>query len=552
MPHDARRDASVLAGTRDAWLICLPLLRLRPVVAACEGVAGVDGATVTAVLDAPDVLWRPHPRQARFLSSPAFECLYGGAAAGGKTSALLMGLLRQVHLPTFRGLFLRRTFPELREVMDRALFVFGQLGATWNEQQKRWTFESGATIEFGYCEHYRDVMRYQGQEFGTIAWDELGQCPEERIWLYLMSRCRSADPRVTCTMRASANPGGPGHAWLKRRFIAACDPNGRPIVDPTTTLTRAYVSARLADNPTMTDNDPLYEARLKALPEMERKQLLDGDWDAGEGLALGELARHVHLIRPPSDTKTMDARWPQWVGHDWGYSHPAVSCWLMKAPDGVTHVRDTLWLRRLRDDELATRIVEWCPATRRESTILYAGGDVFAQPMARTGDVTPRTADVYRAAGITVVRAPIKPGSRKRHVAHLRRLLAWRGIERDAAGAPRDGRPQLVFWDTPGNRRLVDQLESLTTDPDDPEDVLKIDATDGIGGDDGYDALRYGVAARIEAPNAREELGRDHDRMPDRTTQRLQRRSEIADPQRVVVLPPVTMWTQDDSEDVRV
>jgi hypothetical protein len=199
-----------------------------------------------------ETVWRPHPGpQTEFLRCREFEVLYGGATGGGKTDALLYGGLRQIGFPTYRALFLRVSFPELREVMDRAHATFPKLGATWNEQRKRWQFPSGATFEFGYCETYVDVQRYQGQEYSYIAFDEVGNIADARVWTFLMSRCRSKEEGLVPMMRASANPGGPGHGWLKRRFVDATDGGTRVYVDQATELTRRFVPARITDNPTL-------------------------------------------------------------------------------------------------------------------------------------------------------------------------------------------------------------------------------------------------------------------------------------------------------------
>lgn len=239
-----------------------------------------------------DILWQPHPGpQTRFLASKAYECLYGGAAGGGKSHALLFGALRQVDHPQYRALILRRTFPELRELMDQALPVFTAIGATWNVSEKRFKFPSGSVVEFGYCETYKDVLQYQGQAFQYIGVDEIGQISEERIWTYLISRNRPTAPGQTLQMRASANPGGAGHHWLKKRFVTPCPHDGTPVeVDG---FSRAFIPAKLADNPTLMENDPAYGERLRLLPDLEYRWLAEGDWDAGAGLALD--MRRAHL-----------------------------------------------------------------------------------------------------------------------------------------------------------------------------------------------------------------------------------------------------------------
>ena len=204
---------------------------------------------MTAVAPEPSVLWSPHiGPQSVFLASPAYEALYGGAAGGGKSDALLFGGLRQIDHPHYKALMLRRTFKELVELMDRAYQVFPQIGGTWRDEDKRWTFPSGATYEIGHCEGYRDALLRQGQQYTYIAYDELGLITEERTWLYLMSRNRSSMQGLTMQMRASANPGGPGHNWLKRRFVNCCASDGTPLtveLDDGTLTTRAFVRARV-------------------------------------------------------------------------------------------------------------------------------------------------------------------------------------------------------------------------------------------------------------------------------------------------------------------
>src|SRR5262245_8176052 len=184
-------------------------------------------AQVTA---AAERLWHPHAGpQTTFLRAVAYEVLYGGQAGGGKSDALLYGGLRQINHPAYKALILRRTFPELRELIDRSLLTFPRAGGVWNQVDHRWTFPTGATYQFGYCGTYAEALQYQGQQYTWIGYDELGQLAEERVWLYLMSRNRAAAPGLVRMMRASANPGGPGHAWIKRRFISRCPSDGTPV-----------------------------------------------------------------------------------------------------------------------------------------------------------------------------------------------------------------------------------------------------------------------------------------------------------------------------------
>lgn len=532
-------------------------------VAACEGVAGVDGATVTAVLDAPDVLWRPHVQQARFLSNPAFEVLGGGQAGGGKSDCVIAAPLRFVHNGNHSALIIRRTFPELQELMDRADELYPQLGAKWEAQEKRYRFPSGAKVRFGHAEDgYRTIRKlYHGAQFNDLGVDELTLFDEEKAWTYLLSRLRTTDPTLMVQARATTNPGGPGHAWVKRRFVDQCRDDGKPLTithkDGLTT-TRAFVRFGLKDNPSLTTNDPQYVARLQLLPELERRQMEEGDWDAGASTFFSEITTAVHLVKPFE----IPPHWHRWGGHDWGYSHPWVFIDAAKDPQGRVYLVNTIWGRRNADEVIAERIVAAQPRAARPDYLLRCGGDVFHEQKARR-DSTYTTSDTYRAWGLTPIKMGNAPGSRKRGAANLRRMTRYRKTDTNARGQKVDGIPLLRAFDTPGNRWLLAQLQAMVSDPSDPEDVLKIDWVEGVDefpqspddappGDDGYDAVRAVLSIATPTVTEPEGHGRDHDRMPDRTTQRTQRRGEMAEPQRVVVLPPVTMWTQDDSEDVRV
>lgn len=440
--------------------------------------------------DETEVLWQPHEGpQSVFLASDAYEALYGGAAGGGKSDALLFGALRQVDHPQYKALILRRTFPELRELMDRAHLVFRQIGGTWNEQAKRYTFASGATVEFGYCESYKDVLRYQGQQYTYIAFDELGQVPEERIWTYLMSRNRASAPGLVKQMRASANPGGPGHHWIKRRFISTCLPSGTTssvTMRDGSQTTRAFVQAFLSDNPTLTAADPTYGARLSQLPELEYRWLAQGDWDAGAGLGLTELTRAKHLI-PQTQ---IPEHWQVFGAFDWGYAHP-FSFGLFAADEaGTVYLLDSASGRRLQPPEIAERITDCLAANQIDPSRLrftVAGHDCWADVRARAENI-PTIFEHFVRLGIPLVKANI---SRVSGVQNVRRYLAWKQPDGTVF------QPRFVIMKTTNNEKVFDCLESRVSDPDNPEDILKVDADEsGEGGDDAYDMVRYGLASR--------------------------------------------------------
>jgi predicted phage terminase large subunit-like protein len=248
---------------------------------------------VNAPLRDPDA-WRPTPAQRSALACGAYELLYGGAAGGGKSDYLLTAPLRWAHLPTFRALLLRRSFPELeRTLIARSRDLYPRLGGTYHESRHDWTFASGARIAFGYLERPADALRYQGAEFSFVGFDELTHF-DETSYRYLTSRARSSDG-LPVRIRATTNPGGPGHDWVRARWSPwigpqrAALPGERRWYAPDGSecaaldehaLERTFFPARLDDNPYLGAE---YRAQLLALDPVTRAQLLDGDWDAAAG-----------------------------------------------------------------------------------------------------------------------------------------------------------------------------------------------------------------------------------------------------------------------------
>lgn len=256
----------------------------------------------------PKHKWEPLPQQELALRSPAYELLFGGAAGGGKTDYLLVAPLRWTKHKTFRALLLRRSFPELeRTLVARSRELYPHIGATYHEQRHEWTFPSGAKVGFGYAERDGDVLRYQGAEFTFLGFDELTHF-SEYVYRYLSSRARSSDG-LPIRLRATTNPGGPGHEWVRARWAAwlsgdrsaqpaellRYDSDGRVTDDPAG-LSRTFVPASLSDNPYL---GPQYRAQLEALDPVTRRQLLDGDWDARP-------ARGLYF--PPGAWRLIDAR----------------------------------------------------------------------------------------------------------------------------------------------------------------------------------------------------------------------------------------------------
>jgi len=231
-----------------------------------------------------DAIWWPTPKQAEYLASTEDEVLYGGAAGGGKTDALTIDALglqqSAVANPDYRALLLRRTYPELKEVIDRSRTIYPQVspGAVYHESEHEWRFPSGARIELGYLERDSDVLRYQSRQFQFLGWEELTQWPTDYPYRYMLSRLRTTErSSLRCYCRATSNPGGPGERWVREYW--QIQPNGMdtcfavPAGDRT--FGRRFIRATLRDNPHIHAD---YADRLKLLPEADRKALLDGLW----------------------------------------------------------------------------------------------------------------------------------------------------------------------------------------------------------------------------------------------------------------------------------
>ncbi|MFC5488494.1 terminase [Dokdonella soli] len=240
------------------------------------------------------VAWKPTPRQAEFLAAPDFEVLFGGSAGGGKSDGLLIdaaGLSQNALAePDYRAILLRRSFPELRDLIDRSQLIYPIVddGAKYNHTEKVWTFTSGAKIELNFLKREQDRFLYQGRAFAYGGFDELTQYATDAVYRYMLSRIRTANPRIRPYARATCNPGGVGHEWVKDHW--AINDAGEAtrfkvdvemqLTDGSTvkrTITRRFIPARLGDNPYLASTD--YLSNLLQLPEMERRALLEGRWD---------------------------------------------------------------------------------------------------------------------------------------------------------------------------------------------------------------------------------------------------------------------------------
>lgn len=458
-----------------------------PATAFRSGQVLVDGRVVT---------WTPHPPpyvfQRRFLSCGAFEVLGGGAAGPGKTDCLIAKCGRAAQHPRAKILFLRTVGVDLGEVEERMAARYPAMGAVWQAQKRRWVFPSGGWIRLGYGATLKEVRRYLGHEYTGIAFDELGLLALESVWLELLARIRTpklegeeTPPELWAW--GTANPGGPGHGWLKRRFVDVCGRDGKrvsrftiEVEGVTYTRTRAYVPGTLKDNPSLS---PEYLANLRQMGERRRKQLEDGDWDAGEGLFFPDTG--FRLVPPLTEFPDW---WRYWASYDWGFRHPAAGFGFAQDSDGTVYVLESWHRRKLSDAEQARSFKKAIPEPCHRNVL--AGADAFHVHKAH--EESPETvADVFQREGVLLMPATT---DREDGWKALLRLMVAESF--DSEGHQKTLPPRLVWCDTPSNRATIERIRVLAVDPDNQQDVLKVDADPetGEGGDDDADALRYGCA----------------------------------------------------------
>lgn len=402
---------------------------------------------------------------------------YGGAKGGGKSKGLqLILLLRRFQYAGSTGAIFRRTYPELEGNHIRPLFqAFPELKEYYNEGKKLLSLPNGSTLQFCHCNNEKDVSLYQGREFHDLAIDEAGQWTEN-MFRQLLGSNRSSKVGIMPKAILTGNPGGVGHAWLKRLFIEKRFNEREHPQDYT------FIQALVDDNEALMANDPEYVRKLESEPnEALRKAYRYGSWDIFAGQFFGEINREVHFIKPFA----IPSHWNKFGAYDYGFNHPSAFGWFASDTDGNVYLYRELIQSGQRVDQFAKRIRSF--EDFQDLYLIVAGWDCWTKKGVIQEGTSPTIAEEFMKHEIILQKAKI---DRVQGAAQVRNYLAWKDLA--------SGRSQPRFYIFNTCPITFDALTRMEYDPNHPEDVLKIDASEGdpMTGDDAYDMVRYGLMSR--------------------------------------------------------
>lgn len=406
--------------------------------------------------------------------------MYGGAAGGGKTDALIALALRWADHPKHRCLMLRRTRPQLQEVIDRTIQLYPEIvpGASWREAEGRWKFPSGAIIQMGYAEHEQDILNFKTFEYNLICFDELTSFTEKQyLFMFLRNRTKSAD--LPPLIRSGTNPGDIGHEWVFRRFIDKRQPY--KIYDETVeinkkdfVIARQYIPSHVWDNPAMPNREEYIAGIMQMSPE-DVAAYLHGEWSRLAG------AMFQPLIEAES-AQLANRQFSLIRCIDFGISDPTCVLWLAHYPlTGVTDVVSELYLKDPSLDDVATNIKIREKLMGLGAPVYSVGSPEMFNRQATSGQ---SIATMLSTLGVYLEKGNIDRmagWSRLRTLQQRQSLRVW----------PDDGN-----WGAVNLKRTLPMLQRNTGLGKDPNDLRPRQE------DHAADALRYGIMVVYERPEA--------------------------------------------------
>jgi hypothetical protein len=464
------------------------------------------------------VIWEPQPGpQTALIACPLFEVFYGGARGGGKTEGSIGDWLEHSgkYGEAAVGVFFRRKFKQLEEVVARTQELFPKIGAKYNEQKAQWIMPGGGRLKFRYLERDSDAQEYQGHNYTRVYVEEATNFPSSAPINLLRGTLRSAHG-VPVGMRLTGNPGGPGHHWVKARYITP-DPRGYKILredfaglrGETITLERVFIPSKLTDNIKLQENDPYYVARLRQSgSEALVRAWLEGNWDLVDGAFFDCWEPAKHILPTQRWMQRIPPHALRFRAFDWGYAKP-FSC-------GWYAVSDGTWGLPI---EAMVKYREWYGSNGRPNEGARLTADIVAQgilarsltPNQARDDpdhplvmeaITYGTADpsiFVRDGGPSIMETMAANGVSWRR-ADNKRVPGWAEMRRRLVGVA--GRPLLYFLDC-----CDDSIRTIPTLQVDQTDVEDLDTE---AEDHAADETRYACMSRpwIEyAPEEDEGMG---------------------------------------------
>lgn len=442
------------------------------------------------------IMYQPSAKQRLFHLSTANEVLYGGAAGGGKSVAIVLDALKRcLKWPGTRAYLFRRTYPELEDTLiTEALRWYPKEIASYNVGRHEMTLINGSKIFFRHCASVKSMYDYAGAEIHWLYIDELTSF-EQEIYNFLKTRLRArAGLGITPVVRCASNPGNIGHGWVKKYFVDAGEYGSvvtHSIKSRTTgkvrKFTTQYIPALATDNPHITD-DYIYELERK--PDALRRALLHGDWDAFEGQVFTEWRDDpdhyddrlwTHVIKP----FPVPLHWPRYMSFDHGYTRPFAVQWWAIGPMGEAYLYRE-WYGcdpdytnigiRLSPRQIAQGIVD----RERE----FEGADNLS--IDRVADPS-----IFERSRGDSVAQQMEPGDDREGV-YFRKAdnarIAGKMQYHERLRFGEDGRPMMYVFNT--CRAFIRTIPILPYDLKKPEDV------DTASEDHAYDAGRYFFMAR--------------------------------------------------------
>lgn len=449
------------------------------------------------------IAWKPNPgSQVLFLSCPIFECLLEGTRGGGKTDALLMSFAMHVGRgfgAAWTGVLFRETYPQLADVVKKSKRWFRLFfpAAKWNEQDYAWNFPGGERLLFRYGIKEDDYWNYHGHEYPWIGFEELTNWRDAGFYEMMQSCCRASQPGMPRMVRATCNPYGRGHTWVKDRFGISDDgrSNAGRVLRDERGRERTYVHSAIEENGPLLLADPDHMATLEGTKDPNRRKAwLLGRWDINIGAFLeGAWDPERHIVKP----FPIPSHWKVWQAMDWGYGKPYAVGWFAKDPEGKTYLWRELY-GAARDDKtgkvlpnvgvketpdvVARRILEREMHDARlgiEVALRITGPDLFAKGGGQYGAQNTH-AQTFRRHGLKFRPWWAGPGSRRAGA-----LLVKQALELD----------QFAVFST--CEHWLRTVPTLEPNPDDPDDV------DTEAEDHAFDMTKAGLMRRTGSPDAK-------------------------------------------------